>query len=247
MHRSTANYAVDVLTFLVILLMIWTGTILYFVLPPGSGSGQGARELLGWTRHDWGDLHFYLAAGLVGLIVVHVALHWSWVCMLTRRIVTRRAPDHALSAFRRNIYGIAFIAAVTALLSGATWLSYRGVQTRGAEFRGARAGAGHADDRRAAPGGHERGGGPAQAADAGRSPGIGGATTLAEAAASAGISVEELAGALGLPRGVDAGRRLGRLRQEYGFRMSDVRRAIERLRADARANESGSNAGEKPS
>jgi len=29
------------------------------------------------TRHEWGDIHFYLAIGFVILMVVHIILHWS--------------------------------------------------------------------------------------------------------------------------------------------------------------------------
>jgi hypothetical protein len=30
-------------------------------------------------RHEWGDIHFYLAVGFVALMVVHIILHWGWI------------------------------------------------------------------------------------------------------------------------------------------------------------------------
>ncbi len=55
--------------------MAFAGFIMKYILPPGSGGrgrmlrgGRGAgdlgeqiKELLSMTRHEWGDVHFYLA------------------------------------------------------------------------------------------------------------------------------------------------------------------------------------------
>lgn len=64
-----------------------TGLILAFRLPPGSRGGRGL-ELLGWDRHTWGDLHTWLAYGLILAVLVHVALHarWLWVVACRRSV-----------------------------------------------------------------------------------------------------------------------------------------------------------------
>jgi len=56
-------------------LLIGTGWLLEFRLPPGSRG----LELLGWSRHDWGDLHFWTACAVVALAIAHLALNWAWV------------------------------------------------------------------------------------------------------------------------------------------------------------------------
>lgn len=63
-----------------------TGLILAFRLPPGSRGGRGLG-LLGWTRHDWGDLHTWLSYVAVALVVGHLAIHsrWLWVVACQRR------------------------------------------------------------------------------------------------------------------------------------------------------------------
>ena len=58
--------------------MIGSGLALEYKLPPGSRGGHGL-EMLGWNRHEWGDLHFYVGLVLGGLVVAHLALHWSWL------------------------------------------------------------------------------------------------------------------------------------------------------------------------
>lgn len=63
-----------------------TGLILAFRLPPGSRGGQGL-SLLGWTRHDWGDLHTWLSYVAIGLVAGHLLMHsrWLWVVACQRR------------------------------------------------------------------------------------------------------------------------------------------------------------------
>ena len=43
------------------------------------------RTLLGMTGEDWGEVHFILALVVMGLVVLHLALHWAWI----RNLVTR--------------------------------------------------------------------------------------------------------------------------------------------------------------
>lgn len=66
-----------------------TGLLLAWRLPPGSRGGRGL-SVLGWGRHDWGDLHTWLAFAFLILIVVHLALHWRWFWQIAAR--KRRWP-----------------------------------------------------------------------------------------------------------------------------------------------------------
>jgi hypothetical protein len=39
--------------------------------------------LWGLTRHEWGNIHFWTAIGLMGALSLHLVLHWRWiVCMV---------------------------------------------------------------------------------------------------------------------------------------------------------------------
>ena len=55
-----------------------TGLLLSFRLVPGSRGGRGL-ELLGWGRHDWGDVHLWIACAVIGLTVIHLVLNWAWM------------------------------------------------------------------------------------------------------------------------------------------------------------------------
>jgi hypothetical protein len=67
--------------------LTFTGFIMKY-MPHGGGYGRGfrggcgpgqTREFWLMSRHEWGDIHFYLAVLFVILMVVHIALHWSWI------------------------------------------------------------------------------------------------------------------------------------------------------------------------
>ncbi len=113
MTRNALNFLVDVLSVLLFLWLLTTGTILRFILPPGSGP----RTLGGLRRHDWGSVHFWSAVGLVSILVVHVALHWQWVCTnILRYGSLGRSTGARGSKFARNAAGVVFLLVVAAWL-----------------------------------------------------------------------------------------------------------------------------------
>ncbi|MHC4601808.1 MAG: DUF4405 domain-containing protein [Planctomycetota bacterium] len=86
--RSLLNFVVELVSFIALLGLAVTGLIMKYILPPGT-SGRGRllhgggrehiKELWSMTRHEWGDIHFYLAILFVSFMVVHIILHWSWI------------------------------------------------------------------------------------------------------------------------------------------------------------------------
>jgi len=88
-ERRNLNIAIDTLIFFNFLFLIFTGLILKYRLPPGTGGGRGriyglgrSNLLVQWdlSRHEWGEIHFFLVLVLVGLIAIHLWLHWNWIC-----------------------------------------------------------------------------------------------------------------------------------------------------------------------
>ncbi|MCY2953523.1 MAG: DUF4405 domain-containing protein [Planctomycetota bacterium] len=211
MKRNTLNFLIDLVSGLVLLGMIVTGLVMRFVLPPGSGR---ARALWTWGRHDWGDVHFWLAVGAGALLLVHVALHWQWFWVTTVRLVR---PGRGAQAYPgdmgRNLAGAALIVFLIGLFAGFVWLAQANVKATG-------------------EGGERRGRGEsAQAVQSGSSrederQSIRGSMTLGEVSAASGIPVESLRTNLGVPAGVSPDERLGRLRQQYGFTMDRVREIV---------------------
>jgi hypothetical protein len=202
MKRNTLNFLVDLISLLLMLGLAWTGLLIHYVLPPGSGGRGGGHGMTLWGlgRHDYGSIHFYLALALIGLMVIHIWLHWSWVCTTAKKL----AGMKSVNGRRGIIYGIALLVIAAASMTGALFYANTLV-------------VGTAQTTNHGPLDHE----------SLSSLHVSGQTTLAEAAEIGGTPVEELILKLSLPSDVDIDERLGRLKRQYGFEIHDVRRALE--------------------
>jgi hypothetical protein len=83
MSKSIVNFVVDSVMFAAIMLLSATGVLMRYVLPPGSGHFS---QLWGMDRHQWGQIHFWIAVVLMSTVALHLLLHWHWVaCMVEGR------------------------------------------------------------------------------------------------------------------------------------------------------------------
>jgi hypothetical protein len=76
MNRTLVNVIIDLVATHLLLGMVATGYLLRFPLPPGSNK---ILTLWGLSRHQWGDIHFWISLGLLAVLVIHLALHWNWI------------------------------------------------------------------------------------------------------------------------------------------------------------------------
>lgn len=156
MSRTALNYVIDLVTMLLFAAMVATGLILAYVLPPGSGGGgnRGALLLWGCGRHDWGDVHFWIAVGLIAVLTLHVALHWTWVCAVTRhRILGRtRRPKSRLA---NDLAGVGLVATVFLVIAAFLWFASASVvktESERGRHRGGQLGAAFEMEARVPPG-----------------------------------------------------------------------------------------------
>lgn len=70
--------------YLIFSVMIGTGLLMAYRLVPGNRGGQGL-QVLGWSRHEWGDLHTWVSYVFVVLILAHLALSWAWLVKCAAR------------------------------------------------------------------------------------------------------------------------------------------------------------------
>jgi len=226
MRKNTLNFVVDLLTLLAILVLIATGLIMKFTLPPGTG-GRGVI-LWSMTRHEWGDVHFWTSLSLAVLLILHVALHWSWVCGTIRRLVHgpslhRGRPGGGLD----NLYGVAFFVILAAAFTAFLFLTKANVTQSPAaagaherEHEAARfesPGIGRAADGLR----HERQPAPA-------STHIRGSMTLDDIARQTGVPLPQLLAALRWPPDTPPNERLGRLCRHHGTDIEAARQIIAR-------------------
>jgi len=92
MDKSKLNFIISALMFLCLMAMAGLGFLMKFVLLPGrKAMAEYGRPVeltyLGWDRHDWGDLHSYLAFALLSLLAFHLILHRKKLRGLFERLI----------------------------------------------------------------------------------------------------------------------------------------------------------------
>jgi hypothetical protein len=217
MSRTALNAAIDAVAYAGFVFLGTTGLMLRYQLPPGSGrmhgmgSGAGAagREITtvwGFTRHEWGSIHYWAALGLLAILAVHLILHWKWIiCVL-------RGRPHSDVSGRRFALGVAGLLLVTLLalspLATSSQTSPRS-QLVGPASSGANLDA-------------------ANAIEAGLEDGesLRGFMTLDEVAQRTGMPVKDILERLGLPGDTAASERVGRLLRAHGLEMAALRQAV---------------------
>ena len=142
MSRNVLNFIVDGLLLLATLALTATGGLMWLILPPGSGhSGQA---LWGLNRHGWGEVHLYLAIAAIALGLLHVILHWQWVCRTVTQMATGSA-ERTPHKGGRTVYGVLTVIVVAALVVGFLWLAH--VQVTTGPGGGRQGGQGHGGGR----------------------------------------------------------------------------------------------------
>jgi hypothetical protein len=100
---SVINFWLDASLLGVLLVMGWEAAALQFLFPaPTLAAGW---TLFGLTYDQWRDIQFATLCTFAFGILVHVMLHWNWVCSViaTQILHTRNRPDEG----KQTIYGVA--------------------------------------------------------------------------------------------------------------------------------------------
>ena len=74
--KAKLNFIIDAVAFAAFVLLVSTGLLMRYVLPPGSGH---FALLWGMDRHEWGQIHFWIAVIMIASIILHIILHWRWI------------------------------------------------------------------------------------------------------------------------------------------------------------------------
>jgi hypothetical protein len=220
MSRTALNAIVDAVAYAGLIVLATTGLMLRWQMPPGSGglhgmgsgsgAGAGSRPITvvwGLSRHDWGSIHYWIALGLMGLLAMHLVLHWKWiVCVLCGK-------PHSNVSGGRFALGVAGLVLVTLL---ATTPILTPAQTAPRSELLKRPSGNQQTDL----GGKEEGIEPSDAET------IRGFMTLEEVARQSGVPVSGILERLDLPRDTEPSEQVGRLLRAHGLDMSDLRQAV---------------------
>ncbi len=78
MSRTLLNFWLDLFLLTLFLTTIWTTFVIRFVFPPGTLAG--GWRLWGASFDHWLEFQFWSLCLFAMAVLVHVMLHWTWVC-----------------------------------------------------------------------------------------------------------------------------------------------------------------------
>ena len=100
---SVINFWIDAMLLVLLATLGLVSAVLQFVFPAPTAA-------LGWTLwslsfDQWRDVQFGCLCALGFAVVVHVMMHWNWVCSViaAQILKTRQRPDEGM----QTIYGVA--------------------------------------------------------------------------------------------------------------------------------------------
>lgn len=122
MRRGLLNLSIDLLAAICLLVVLATGYVLRFPLPPATNR---THELWGFSRHEWGLIHSWASVGLLLVLAIHVVLHWEWIfSMFRRRFVGEHAHPRSRSA-RAGFISATILIVVVGSFAASTHLGVR--------------------------------------------------------------------------------------------------------------------------
>ncbi len=115
MSKTIINFCLDVLLMILFLCIAWVSTVLHLIFPAGT-SAKGWM-LWGWNYNEWRGFEYVMLAIFTLSILVHVMLHWSWVCgVVSAKILHLKGkPDYGM----QTIYGVILLIGLLILVGGA--------------------------------------------------------------------------------------------------------------------------------
>ena len=116
---SVINFWVDAGLLVLLVLLGWESAMLQIVFPaPTLAAGWTLWAL---TFDQWRDIQFATLCSLAFAVLVHLMLHWNWICSViaTQIVQTRSRPDEGM----QTIYGVATLLAVLHIIAAGVILA----------------------------------------------------------------------------------------------------------------------------
>jgi hypothetical protein len=107
---------IDLVSFLSGCTLLWTGAVLWWILPHGS---RGSN-VWGWTRHDLGEIHEWAGVVMLVSVVIHVIINWKWLIGMVHKLFKSATTP---TRRRRLIFGIASFILFFGLMGGSLILA----------------------------------------------------------------------------------------------------------------------------
>jgi hypothetical protein len=114
MSMALVNFWLDAGLLISVSILGWVTAMLQIVFPaPTAAAGW---TLWGLTYDQWHDAQFFALCTFALLVLVHVMLHWNWVCSVIATHVLRikSRPDEGM----QTIYGVTTLIVLLMIIAG---------------------------------------------------------------------------------------------------------------------------------
>lgn len=103
--RTIVNFWLDASLLILFTVLSWVTVVLRFVFPPGPDS-EG-WTLWGRTYVQWVGFQFVVLAAFSLGVLVHVMLHWPWVCGVVQSRLVKKKGGGKMDDGSRTLWGVA--------------------------------------------------------------------------------------------------------------------------------------------
>ncbi len=128
--RTVFNFLLDTTLLVITSALLFTGAVLRFVFPaPTAAAGW---TLWGQGYDAWANFQFMLLAAIALAILLHVMMHWSWVCgVVITRLLRRSAREANVDDGSRTLWGVGMLIVLVNLIGALVGLAYLMIQGPG--------------------------------------------------------------------------------------------------------------------
>jgi hypothetical protein len=117
MSRSVLNFWLDATMLVVFVLLVWTSTVVRFVFPAAVSADEWT--LWSWNVDQWIGIQFAILCVFVILVLLHLMLHWSWVCgIIAAHYLTREGgKKRTIDDGTRTLWGVGLLIVVLSAMA----------------------------------------------------------------------------------------------------------------------------------
>lgn len=113
--RTAVNFVLDAALLVVFVAHLGISAVLRFAFPAADASA--GWKLWNGSLEDWSQLHFIVLCVLTVMILLHIMLHWSWICgVVTSRLSKWRKRTVRLDDASRTLYGVGLLIVILNVL-----------------------------------------------------------------------------------------------------------------------------------
>ena len=117
LNKTVINFWLDLLLLVIFLLLCWSAVVVRYVFP--SAMTSEGWTLWGLDYLAWTDVQFVTLCVFAAAILLHVMLHWTWVCGVIENWARKRrgaAGKEKSDTGSRTLWGVGLLIVICNVL-----------------------------------------------------------------------------------------------------------------------------------